>query len=42
MSRFTFDIAENTQIPLKLIQTGFSIKAEKGFNIHIKPRTQKV
>lgn len=38
LTSFTFEVAETTQIPLKLACAGFSIRSEKGFNIHLKPR----
>lgn len=36
--KFSFEIAENTQIPLNLIKFGVNTKAEGGYNIHLKPR----
>lgn len=38
LSKFTFEISEKTQNPLKLAKSGFAFKAEKGFWIILKPR----
>lgn len=38
LSHFTIEVTDKTQIPLKLVQTGFGIIAEKGFNVQLKPR----
>lgn len=39
LSAFTFEVSEKTQIPLRLAKEQFRIVAEKGFWIHLKPRT---
>uniref|UniRef100_A0A1L8E4C9 Putative cytochrome n=1 Tax=Nyssomyia neivai TaxID=330878 RepID=A0A1L8E4C9_9DIPT len=39
LTKFTFEVSEKTQIPLKLAKSGFAIKAENGFWVNLKPRT---
>lgn len=39
LKSFTLEVSEKTQIPLRL-STGFKVTAEKGFWIHLKPRTK--
>ncbi|XP_059612328.1 cytochrome P450 9e2-like [Phlebotomus argentipes] len=38
LTKFTFEVSEKTQIPLKLAKTGFALKPEKGFWVNLKPR----
>ncbi|GAB0096688.1 Cytochrome P450 [Sergentomyia squamirostris] len=38
LTKFTFEVSEKTQIPLKLKNGGFSVKPEKGFWLDLKPR----
>ena len=38
LSNFTFEVDATTPIPLKLHKNGFAMQADKGFNIHLKPR----
>uniref|UniRef100_A0A1L8E3Z9 Putative cytochrome n=1 Tax=Nyssomyia neivai TaxID=330878 RepID=A0A1L8E3Z9_9DIPT len=38
LTKFTFEVSSKTQIPLKLAKSGFTLKAEKGFWVDLKPR----
>ncbi|XP_059611831.1 uncharacterized protein LOC132258517 [Phlebotomus argentipes] len=38
LTKFTFEVSEKTQIPIKLTKTGFFLKPEKGFWVDLKPR----
>uniref|UniRef100_A0A1B0CWX8 Cytochrome n=1 Tax=Lutzomyia longipalpis TaxID=7200 RepID=A0A1B0CWX8_LUTLO len=42
LTKFTFEVCEKTQIPLKLAKAGFAMKAEKGFWVNLKPRNTTV
>lgn len=41
LCNFKVNVTEKTQIPLKLVQTGFGLVAEKGYYVHLEPR-QKI
>lgn len=38
LTTFTFEPAPNSIIPLRLEKSGFTLMAEKGFNVILKPR----
>lgn len=38
LTNFTFEVAPTSTIPLRIANSGFSVKSEKGFNIILKPR----
>lgn len=38
LTNFTFEPAPNSTIPLRLAKSGFTVKAENGFNLILKPR----
>ncbi|XP_055699431.1 uncharacterized protein LOC129799506 [Phlebotomus papatasi] len=38
LTKFTFEVSEKTQVPLKLAKAGFALKPEKGFWVDLKPR----
>ncbi|GAB0096689.1 Cytochrome P450 [Sergentomyia squamirostris] len=40
LSKFTFEVSEKTQVPLKLAKAGFALKPEKGFWLDLKPRVK--
>lgn len=42
LSAFTFEVSEKTQIPLQLQKGKFSVRAEKGFWVHMKPRNNNL
>lgn len=38
LSAFTFEVCAKTQVPLRLLKGGFTIRGEKGFWVHLKRR----
>ena len=38
LSAFTFEVCAKTQVPLRLLKGGFTIRGEKGFWVHLKQR----
>lgn len=38
LTKFTFEVAETSTIPLVMAPTGFALKPKNGFNVHLKPR----
>uniref|UniRef100_A0A1B0DEZ0 Uncharacterized protein n=1 Tax=Phlebotomus papatasi TaxID=29031 RepID=A0A1B0DEZ0_PHLPP len=38
LTKFTFEVSEKTQVPLKLAKAGFALKPQKGFWVDLKPR----
>ncbi|XP_055697001.1 cytochrome P450 9e2-like [Phlebotomus papatasi] len=38
LTKFTFEVSEKTQIPLKLAKSGLFLRGEKGFWVDLKPR----
>ncbi|XP_059622551.1 cytochrome P450 9e2-like [Phlebotomus argentipes] len=38
LTKFTFEVSEKTQVPLKLAKAGLQVQPERGFWVNLKPR----